>query len=97
MEEEQLISASEFCFYHQVDLDFIYNLNDSGLLICTLIEEKIFIPVSQISRLEKLVHLHYQLEINLQGIETVEHLLKQLNAMQQEVIKLNNRLSFYED
>ena len=43
---------------------------DSGLIVMTITEEKIFVPVSQVSQLEKLVRLYYEIKINLEGFET---------------------------
>jgi len=96
MEQEQLIPATEFCLYHKVDIHFIDSLSNSNLIECTIINEEIFIPVRQLSHLEKLVNLHYELEINLQGIEAITHLLNQINAMKLTIHQLNNKLSLYE-
>jgi len=47
--------------------------------------------------LEKLVRLFYELDINLEGIETITYLLNRMNQMQQEILQLNNRLRIYEN
>ena len=36
------------------------------------------------------------MDINLEGIETIHHLLQQLKTMQKEMKELRNRLSLYE-
>lgn len=71
-------------------------INEFGLIETTTIEEKIFVPVSQLNYLEKLVRLYYEMDINLQGIETITYLLQRMNNMQQEIIQLSNRLRIYE-
>jgi len=36
------------------------------------------------------------MDINLEGIETVTHLLQRINLLQNEIIVLKNRLRLYE-
>jgi chaperone modulatory protein CbpM len=97
METEQMIPVSEFCMYHNIELSFIYSLNESGLIDITSIEEKIFVPVSQLKHLEKLMRLNAEMDINVEGIETITYLLQRINDMQQHILQLNNKLAFYEN
>ena len=96
MQKEVMIIASEFCQHHNIELSFIYSLQDSGLLQTETVGESVFVPVNQLSYLEKLVKWHYEMDINIEGLETITHLLGRLDNMQQQVIKLSNRLSRYE-
>jgi len=50
----------------------------------------------QLPRLEKFVSFYYDLDINLEGIETITYLLQRIENLQNEIIKLNNRLRFYD-
>lgn len=97
METEEIIPVSDFCFNHNIDLSFIYSLLESGLIDCTIMEEKLFLPVSQLKQMEKLVRLYYEMDINLEGIETINYLLQRMNEMQQQIVRLTNRLSLYEN
>jgi len=93
---KSLIPASEFCANHNIGISFISSLHEAGLIEITTIEETGFIPVSQLQELERIVHLYYELDINLEGIETINHLLERINYMQDEITALRNRLRFYE-
>ncbi|MEJ0101322.1 MAG: chaperone modulator CbpM [Bacteroidota bacterium] len=97
MQTEEMISAAEFCIHHNIELAFIYSLKESGLIEIITIEEKIFVPANQLSHLEKLVRLYYEMDINLEGIETITYLLQRLNEMQQQIVSLTNRLQVYEN
>ena len=97
MQTEEMIPANEFCLHHNIELSFIYSLKESGLIEISNVEEKIFVPVNQLSHLEKLVRLYYEMDINLEGIETITYLLQRMNEMQQQIGQLNNRLRIYED
>jgi len=97
MEQENMIPVSEFCIYHNIELSFIYSLNDSGLIDIAKIEENIFVPESQLKHLEQLMWLKQEMDINLEGIETISYLLQRINDLQINIVALTNRLSFYEN
>lgn len=97
MQTEELIPADEFCIHHHIETSFLYSLKESGLIEIRTVEEKLFVPAQELSHLEKLVRLYYELDINMEGIETITYLLKRMNDMQQQIVQLNNRLSMYED
>jgi hypothetical protein len=93
---KELIPAQEFCIYHNIELSFIYALRDYDLIEVIQLQEEIFVPQHQVLHLEKLIRLHYEMEINLEGIETITHLLQKVCMLQQHVLELNNRLNSYE-
>ena len=97
METEEMIPANEFCIHQDIDLSFIYSLNESGLIEIISVEEKIFIPVSQLKQLETLVRFHHEMDINLEGIECITYLLQRINEMQEEIKLLNSKLSMFEN
>ena len=96
MNHEEMISAIVFCNYHKVELSFIDSLSEAGLIETTIIKETVFIPENQLRDLEKLMRFHYEMDINLEGLETINHLLQQIDNMQQEMVQLRNRLRLYE-
>jgi hypothetical protein len=93
---ENLIPADEFCTNHNIEVSFIHSLNETGLIEITTIEERAYIPSSQLQELEKIVRLYFELDINLEGIETINHLLERITSMQDEITALRNRLGLYE-
>ena len=96
MSKHKLIPAHDFCISHNIETAFISALQETGLIEIETIEESVFIPVSQLRQLETMVCLYYDLDINLEGIETIHHLLSQMHNMQEEITALRNRLRFYE-
>jgi len=93
---ENLIPADEFCANHKIGISFIQSLQETGMIEITTIEETNYIHESQLQELERIVRLHFELDINLEGIETINHLLQQINYMQDEITALRNRLRLYE-
>ncbi len=91
MEQEELIPAEDFCIYHNIEYSFISSLENSGLISVRSIKRSTFIPLDEMHKLEKFVRLHYDLDINLEGIETINYLLEKIESMQQEIVNLKNK------
>ena len=96
MQNNELILAEEFCTHYKIQLSFINNLNQFGLIEITSVEEKPYIPQSQLQKLEQIIRLHHDLDINLEGIDAITHLLDRVKSLQAEIAGLKNRLSIYE-
>jgi hypothetical protein len=96
MKTGYLIEIDRFCINHNIETSFISTLQETGLIEITTVQETAFIDAGELQQLEKYVRLHYDLDINLQGIETITHLLDKVIAMQDEIITLKNRLRLYE-
>lgn len=97
MATQDMITAKEFCIHHNVEISFIQSLGESGLIEVTHIAEEICVPVQQLPQLEKMVRLYYEMDINMEGIETINHLLNRMNSMQQQIVQLQNKLQVYKD
>jgi hypothetical protein len=96
MQTDYLIDIDEFCANHDIEISFISLLQQTGLIEIKTIKETGYIDPKQLLQLEKIVHLYYELDINLEGIETINYLLQRINSMHDENIMLRNRLRLYE-
>lgn len=94
---EHLISTEDFCSHYKVEYSFINLLQEHGLIEIITIEENSFIDHDHLKNVERLVRLHYDLDINLEGIEAITYLLNRVKNMQEEITALKNRLRLYED
>jgi hypothetical protein len=92
MENDELIPAEDFCMYHNIEYSFISSLEDSGLIRVTAVEHHTYIPAEELQKLEKFVRLHYDLDINLEGIETINHLLEKIDEMNKQILQLKNKV-----
>jgi len=93
---EDLIPANDFCSHYKVTFSFISSLQQFGLIEMMSVEETNYIPQSQLQRLEQLIRMHYDLNINLEGIDAITHLLDRVRNMQTEIGMLKSRLRLYE-
>lgn len=97
MNKEKLIPANDFCSNHQIEISFISSLEENGLIEITTIEETSYIQENQLQQLERMVRLYRELNINIEGIDTISHLLKRITDLKNENNILSNRLRLYED
>jgi chaperone modulatory protein CbpM len=91
-----MVPASEFCIHHNIELSFIHSLREYNMIETVQKEEKIYLPISELPRLEKIIRLHFELDINLEGIETITHLLDRMAVMEESIKQLTNRLKVFE-
>lgn len=96
MNIKNLIPANEFCVHHNIGISFISSLHKNGLIKITTIEETSYIHKNQLPDLERIIRFSSELDINIEGIETIIHLLKRINEMQNEIIILKNRLGMFD-
>ena len=79
------------------EISFVDSLYNMGLIQIEMIEQDQFIHQDQISDIEKIIRLHYELNVNLEGIDVVFNLLEKERRLQDELNTLRNRLRIYEN
>jgi len=97
MESEQMIVLEEFCTSHQVEVSFVRTLEEHGLIETIIVNETLCIQENELSKLEQIVRLHQELNINSEGVDAIINLLKRIEKMQNEITILRNKLNFYEE
>lgn len=96
MSTEQLIAVEVFATHQGVEATFVHALHERGLIRITTVHERHFLRPEELARIEQLARLHYDLEINLEGLEAISHLLDRMDAAQREAHELRERLGVYE-
>lgn len=96
MPNENLIDAQLCCTNYNIEYSFIDSLQQYGLLHISTVKEERFIPSNELQKLEKIIRLHYDMDINLEGIEAISYLLDKVENMQSEMMQMRNRLRLYE-
>ena len=97
MEQTDMIVLDEFCTSHQVEVSFVRTLEEHGLIETIIINETLCIQENELPKLEQIVRLHQELNINSEGIDAIINLLKRIENMQNEIIELRNKLNFHEE
>lgn len=96
MEKQDLISIQLLCYHYNVPVSFLNQLYDNELIEIQLVEKESFISKTQIKDVEKIMRLHFDLDINIEGVDAIYNLLKQVETLKEEVVVLNNKLKLYE-
>jgi len=96
MQNENLIPAITCCRHYNVELSFIHSLDQYGFIKIVSVDSNEFIDMDELQTLEKFIRLHYELDINIQGIEAINFLLERVQNMQGEIAYLRSKLSVYE-
>ena len=97
METTDMIILDEFCTSHQVEISFIQSLEENGLIETIIVNETLCIQENELPKLEQIVRLHQELNINSEGVDAIINLLKHIETMQNEITLLRNKLNFYEE
>lgn len=95
--QPELIKITEYCINYNIEPEFIISLEESGIILLTLIDNDKFIHEDQFGEVERYIHLHYDLHINIEGIDAIRHLLARVNDMQHEIDRLKTRLHLHEN
>lgn len=90
--DAELIIIKEYCIKNKVEPDFIFKLESEGLIQVSIVENERYIHVSQLNYLDQYVRWHYDLSINIEGIDVIRNLLDKIDEMQQEIQSLRERL-----
>ena len=97
MAENQYILINTICVQYELEPSFLDELHGVGLVKIITIEQNQFIHQEALNDLEKIIRLHQDLNVNIEGIDVAFNLLKKVDAMQNELITLKNKLYFYEN
>ena len=88
---ENLTEINIICLHYKIEPVFLHELNQFGLLKMQLIDQNYFIHHSSIYQLEKIIRLHHELNVNLEGIDIIMNLLEKINALDESLrIARNN-------
>ncbi len=95
MQQNEMIPTEEYAKQSHTDMHFINQLREFGLIEIVFEKESPCIPSHQLPLLEKYARLHYDLDINFEGIEAISHLLSRIEMMHNEMNQLKNTLRLY--
>ncbi len=93
--QNELIIVSDYCNYCHIDPSFIALLNEEGLIDLSTKEGERYILIEQLPEVERYARMYYDLEINPEGIDVINHLLEKVHDLQQEVKSLRDELQVY--
>jgi hypothetical protein len=93
---EDFIPLQEISTHYEVEISFINELGEIGLIQITVIEQRHYVHQDQIRNIEKMIRMHHDLNVNIEGIDAVFGLLHKIDVLQKELKEMKNRLRIYE-
>ncbi|MDF2449642.1 MAG: hypothetical protein K0R26_2146 [Bacteroidota bacterium] len=96
METHNLILVTEFCTHHDIERSFIDQLSNLGLIEIVNVENSNYLNHDQLKDLERLVRLHYELDINIEGIDVITRLLERIASLETQLKETQNKLRFFD-
>lgn len=97
MEKTDLIRVEVFCTHHNIEFSFIDSLNQFGLIEVIMVDEQKYLSPEQLTDVERMMRLHYDLDINMEGIDVISNLLKQISDLKQQLVASQNKLKLFEE
>ncbi|WP_140937509.1 chaperone modulator CbpM [Sphingobacterium lumbrici] len=91
--ERTLVKIIDVCRSCRIESTFVRDLHENGLIELVSVEEEEFIYEEQLTQLEQYSTWHYDLELNLQGIDVVQHLLNRIAQLQLELSRMKNHIT----
>ena len=89
------IKITEYCDHEKIEKSFIFDLNREGIIKIVQQEEDKCLDENDLSDIEMFSRWHYELGVNLEGIDAMRHMLTRMKNMQLEIKNLQQKLDFY--
>ncbi len=90
------IPTKQICIHYNIPTSFIDSLVEYELIEVIVIDSLPHITLDELQRIERLMRLHFDLNVNFEGIDIINNLLNQVDELQEKIYTLQNKLDFYE-
>ncbi len=88
MTKDNLYLLNDLCIHYQVEPPFIHRLSEYGLVEVTTVDGHFYLSTEGVTRLEKVIRIHTELEVNFEGIDVILNLLHQIEDLKAQVAEL---------
>lgn len=96
MEISNYISIKNLSNHYNVEITFFEHLKDFDLIEIHIFENEGYIHEDFLTKTLKVINLHHELNINLEGVDTILNLLDKIESLTAENQLLKNRLRLFE-
>lgn len=77
------ISREDCVQFYKVEVTFFDDLAEAGLIETIIEENSVYLSYERLDLFEKLVNWHYDLDINIPGLEVICRLLEEIETLKQ--------------
>ena len=96
MNEKEYIPIIQLCDHYSLEVSFFGELHEVGLIELTSVGELQYLHQDSLVEIEKIIRIHSELKINIEGIDAILNLLQKVDDLTAELDRVKNRLSLYE-
>ncbi|MBT0608567.1 chaperone modulator CbpM [Aequorivita echinoideorum] len=96
MATKKYILVTQYCQHANVEIAFLENLHEYGLVLMEKKDSESYINENDISKIERMLRLHKDLSINFEGLDVIDSMQKRLRQMEKKMKLLQQKLDFYE-
>lgn len=75
------ISREDIVRLYNIEITFFDDLESSGLIETEVIDNTTYLHYDQLSAFERFTNWHYDLEVNMAGLEIIHRLLQQIKEL----------------
>ena len=87
------ISREELVKIYNIEITFFDSLEEAGLLKTVTENEVKYLLYDELELFERFANWHYDLDVNLPGVEVIHHLLQKMERLTEENRRLLQRLT----
>lgn len=96
MDISNYILIQKVAIHFPIEETFIWDLHHNELIKIINLNDKNYIHIDELNHLEKIIRIHVDLEINIEGIDVVLNLLQQIENLEGKVKILKSKLDIVE-
>lgn len=87
----------QLCELYDLEIAFFEELGEIGLVEFDLYQGQQCIRHDSLQLVERIIRIHRDLHVNLEGIDVVLNMLRRQEELEAELLRLTNKLKRYED
>ena len=93
---ENYIPLEQLCIQFKVEITFFNQLIECELIEVSNFKKSLHVHEDKLTDIEKMVRLYHDLDINIEGIDTVFNLLEKIGHLQNDLADARTKLKRYE-
>lgn len=78
---KERISKEDIIRLYNIEITFFNELESNGLITTEVINNTTYLHYDQLSNFERFTNWHYDLEVNIAGLEIIHRLLQQIEEL----------------
>lgn len=96
MIDHSSVRIRTLCHLHGIDESFVHALHHIGRIEIIIIDHDQYIAHTQMGDFEKMVRMHRDLNINIEGIDVILNLLENEIDLRHKIHRLSNKLRCFD-